>query len=100
MLFSQNRIPIDAASWLSWKKDRTTQIILAALVAERDEWAARLLEGETLIPGREAVETAKSVGIIYGLDCTLIGVEETLKRQWEEEAENGNGGEGGDGDGE
>ena len=93
MLFSQNSIPVDAADWLSWKKDRTTQIILAALSAERDEWAARLLEGETLIPGREAVETAKSVGIIYGLDCILIGLEETLKRQWEEEtADGGDGG--------
>ncbi len=86
MLFSQNQIPVDPTSWLSWKKDRTTQILLAALSAERDEWAARLLEGETLIPGREGVETAKSVGIIYGLDCILIGLEETLKRQWEEEA--------------
>jgi len=85
-------IKISPSDWLAWKKDRITQEIILALVAERLEWVNRLVEGETLSPGREGVETAKAVGIIYGLDCLLEGVEETLKRQWEEETADGTGG--------
>jgi len=79
------RIELNATEWLDWKKNYVTKSILDALTIERDEWAARLIDGQTLIPGREGIETAKAIGIIQGLDCFLFGVEELLRNQWDEE---------------
>ena len=82
------KLDISPADWLAWKKDRITQEILAALSAEREFWAAKLLSGDTLIPGQGVTETAKAVGVVLGLDCVLTGVAETLESQWSEEKEN------------
>jgi hypothetical protein len=42
-----------------------------------------LVEGQTLfIQGKEIVETAHAVGLVRGLDCILLGVEEKLQEQW------------------
>jgi hypothetical protein len=89
MLFTP--IQISPAAWLSWKNNPETREIMSVLAAEREEWVKRLTEGDTLIPGQEVIDTAKAVGIIYGLDCLLIGIEEVLKRQWEEKEEEQNG---------
>ena len=83
-------ISLSPSDWLDWKKSPVTQEILSALTREREEWLNRLVGGDTLITGREAVETARAVGVIYGLDCMLIGIEEVLREQWEERSGEGN----------
>lgn len=76
---------IHPASWEAWKNDPVTREVMKALRVELAEWETPLREGDTLLhPGREVVQTAKAVGVIYGLDCILIGVEEALRMQWEE----------------
>lgn len=77
-------ISISPSDWLDWKKSPITQEILSALHREREEWATILINGDTLTAGKEIAETARAVGVIYGLDCMLVGVEEVLREQWEE----------------
>ena len=55
---------------------------------EIQEWGTSLLEGDTLFTdGKEIKETAKVVGIIYGLNFIQRDIEDKLNRQWEEEQE-------------
>ena len=77
-------LEITPAEWLDWKKGFVTQSVFATLSKEREEWATNLVNGNTLIQGKEVVDTARTVGVIYGLDCILIGLEELLREQWEE----------------
>lgn len=77
-------IGLDPNSWRIWKDDPVTQKIMQALSWEREEWANKLLEGDTLIPGQEVKETAKAVGIIYGLDFVLVGLEDMLREEWDD----------------
>ena len=77
-------LEISPEEWLDWKKGFVTQAVFAALTAERNEHADRLVSGETLIQGRTVAETAKTVGIIYGLDCILVGLDELLRERWTE----------------
>lgn len=51
--------------------------------AERKSWINLLVEGDTLLPGQEIALTAKAVGVLYGLDLVLTGLEEVLRAQWE-----------------
>ena len=78
--------PIEIAPeyWMRWKQDPVTLEIFRVLGLEREEWVRLLVEGDTLILGQEAVNTAKAVGAIYGLDALLIGLEEVLRSQWED----------------
>lgn len=79
-------IEIDAASWMRWLEDPVTQAVFTAVQDERDDWARRLLEGDTLTKaGQEVAETAKAVGVVYGCDILLIGLQEVLREQWEED---------------
>lgn len=78
---------IDPQSWAAWKNDPVTKEVMKALQQERDEMAQWLLEGRTLEQQdgfKAALETAKAVGVVYGFDAALIGVEEALQIQWEE----------------
>lgn len=84
-MFGDFRIDITAGEWDGWKNDPITRKVMAALAYEREDWHVGLVEGDTLVPGQEVVRTAKAVGILYGLDAMLIGVEEVLRRQWEED---------------
>jgi hypothetical protein len=78
-------LEISPEEWLDWKKGFVTQAVFAALTAERNEYANRLVDGETLVhQGRIVAETAKTVGIIYGLDCILVGLDELLRERWAE----------------
>ncbi len=77
-------IGLDPNSWRIWKDDPVTQKIMQVLSWEREEWANKLLEGDTLIPGQEVKETAKAVGIIYGLDFVLVGLEDMLREEWDD----------------
>jgi len=79
-----NEIQIGPAEWNMWLNNPVTIQFMEALGRERREWADRLVEGLTLKPGTEVVETAKTVGIIYGLDVGLEGVGEALRIQWQE----------------
>lgn len=51
---------------------------------EREEWARRLLEGDVLDSGNIIAETGKAIGVLYGLDFFLLGIEEALHLQWQE----------------
>ena len=84
-MLQESPIQIDAASWRRWRDDQITQEVFRVLALERQEWATMLLEGDTLLGGNVIADTAKSVGAVYGLDAILIGIEEVLRQQWQDE---------------
>ena len=86
-MLQESPIQIDAASWRNWKSDPITQEIFRVLSLEREEWARALLEGDTLFGNNIIAATGKAVGAVYGLDALLIGIEEVLRQQWEDEQE-------------
>ena len=73
---------ITPGEWDSWKNDPITKKVMAGLADEREMWHRDLIEGDTLKAGQEIAMTAKAVGVLYGLDAVLIGVEEILLAQW------------------
>jgi hypothetical protein len=80
-------IQLSSSEFFDWLQKGATKEVFRALQLERGYWTDRLLSGDTLTQtGREALETAKAVGIVYGLDCILVGLEARLREQWGEEA--------------
>lgn len=64
--------------WLNWE---TTKKVFKLAGEERQDWLDRLQYGGTLTTEADPVaETGKAVGVLYGLDFFLVGVEELLKR--------------------
>lgn len=61
-----------------WKHDPRTQEVMARLEGMKQEWVTRLVQGGTLCGnGPTQEETARAVGVIYGIDLIL-------KAEWEE----------------
>lgn len=85
MILTDYPFNISPGEWNGWKNDPITQKVIAGLLAEREDWHRGLVEGDTLTPGQEISQTAKAVGILYGLDAFLVGVEEVLRQQWEDQ---------------
>jgi hypothetical protein len=63
----------------AWENDPTTQKVFELALIERAEWVGRLVDGDVLMAGNVQVETARAVGIIYGLDLFLSGLKENLR---------------------
>ena len=86
-MLTESNLEISPQDWLDWKKDRRTQEVFRVAQLERSEWANRLLEGDVLDSGNIIAETGKAVGVLYGLDFFLVGIEEALRLQWQEAEE-------------
>jgi len=54
-----------------WKHQPVTEKVLKVLAGQREVFSDALLNGATLCGHRTAEETAKAVGIIYGVDLLL-----------------------------
>ncbi len=62
---------ISKGEYLDWLQSNTTQTILKMLSDLRREWESRLIDGYTLENDDPIRETARAVGIIYGLNLIL-----------------------------
>jgi hypothetical protein len=68
----------------AWENNPTTQKVFELARIERAEWVSRLLDGDVLMASNVQVETARAIGIIYGIDLFLSGLKENLRDEIKE----------------